>query len=249
MNNTAGGLMRKILEYIVPETTEKTLELLSKLDDYKIIAGGSKINQEKTGEYGLIDIRDCGLNYIRKLDGMLHIGAMTKISELLDSDDFCGLGQCFVKALKSTGHAIVRNQITLGGSVCALNPWFNLATLLLLSDAKLLYIDKNGENTISFRDYCKNLPRNFIKGKLLKEIIISIKKYNFNYTRFSQTEVDYAPLYVASDVVLSGNNIESAKIAISGCLSEPDFFEDIGLSGVEANRENIEKHVINYMIV
>jgi len=228
--------MRLVKNYLVPESIEQAMEML-KSPDYKIIAGGSKINSEKTGEYGLIDIRKCGLNYIKVTQGILHIGAMTRISELLDNKDFCGLGESFVNALKSTGHAIVRNQITIGGSVSSLTPWFNLATLLLLADANIIYIDENNSGSISFREYCDNSPREFIRRKIIKEITIPIKKYEFKYIRFSQTEVDYAPLYVAC----SGKTPDSLKIAISGCLPEPKLFDNSDFHISDLSSETVEK--------
>ncbi|MDD2715846.1 MAG: FAD binding domain-containing protein [Candidatus Wallbacteria bacterium] len=214
--------MRKVVDYFVPENPKEALQLLKRHEKARILAGGSGINAEKNGEYSLIDLKECGLSYIKAGKSGVRIGAMTTISEILGHPFSSKLGTFFVHSLATTGHAVVRNQITIGGSVASMLPWFNLATLLLLLEAELKLLGPGGEEKISFAEYTRKKIHEYLKNRLIVEVILPSKALgDWSFTRLALTEVDFAPLFVCSRLSWKGKNVDSVKIAVSGCTTRP----------------------------
>lgn len=214
--------MRKILEYHAPQSIQQVLSLLGeKQKKPRILGGGSFLNLDKTGEYSLIDLKNSGLKGITKENGTIRVGAMTVISEILEHGFAAGTGNFCDKAFRSTAHAVARNQITIGGSVAALLPWFNAAGVLFLLNVEIELQGKNGKEKISFREYVEK-QKEILEDKVITAVIFPEKTEGIGtFTRFSMTEIDYAPVFVTSIIKKSGETVTGAEIAVTGCVKRP----------------------------
>ncbi|MDD5089867.1 MAG: FAD binding domain-containing protein [Candidatus Wallbacteria bacterium] len=214
--------MRKILDYHAPAAPIDALRISQSSTKARFLAGGSYLSREKTLECTLIDLKNCGLAHISEANGNLRIGAMSTITDLLLHPASSGPGKAFLQALSSTGHAIVRNQITIGGSIAGMLPWFNLAAPLMVLDASLLVLESSGETTISFRSFVANKPREYLKNRLILALNIPlVSDRELCFSRLSLTEVDFAPMFAAASISREGETVKAAYVAVSGCLPGP----------------------------
>lgn len=123
-------------DYVAPTAIEETLaELERHGEDGKILAGGQSLvpllNFRLARPRVLIDInRVQQLSYIRRREGALHVGALTRHAALerspLAREGWPLLGE----ALRELAHPQIRNRGTVGGSVAHADPAAELPVVL-----------------------------------------------------------------------------------------------------------------------
>ena len=110
-------------EYDAPATLDEAIALLEKHgDEAKILAGGHSLIPMMKLRFAspehLIDINNIpGLSYIKEEDGYLKIGAMTRESELEESELIRSTYPIFTDASKLIADPQVRNMGTIGGNI------------------------------------------------------------------------------------------------------------------------------------
>jgi len=133
--------MSAICNYIKPQTLAETLLLLSDNDDAHIISGGTdlllQIQRERYQNCLLIDI-----NGITELIGIsltksgLWIGAATKLSEIVSSEQLIGAFKVIGYAASLIGSPQIRNMASIGGNLCNASPSADLSAPLLVLDTQ-----------------------------------------------------------------------------------------------------------------
>jgi CO/xanthine dehydrogenase FAD-binding subunit len=128
-------------EYVAPTEIEEALaELHRHGEDGKVLAGGQSLvpllNFRLARPRTLIDInRVQALSYIRRREGALHVGALTRHAALersrLAREGWPVLGE----ALRELAHPQIRNRGTVGGSVAHADPSAELPVVLTALDA------------------------------------------------------------------------------------------------------------------
>src|SRR5438132_7703758 len=110
-------------EYDDPETEEEALDLLARHgDECKVLAGGQSLvplmNFRLARPARLIDInRIDSLSYIKREDGRLVIGAMTRHTHLERAAEVAQGWPLLTGAIGWVGHAQFRNRGPMGGWV------------------------------------------------------------------------------------------------------------------------------------
>ncbi len=120
----------KSLNYVRPDTLEQAAQEMGK--GYELIAGGSDLlgglKADIYPEYPekLISLKGiAGLNRIKEEDGMLKIGAMTKLSAIAESEAVKKSAPALAEAAHSVATPLVRNIATIGGNICQdVRCWF-----------------------------------------------------------------------------------------------------------------------------
>src|SRR5438105_6305651 len=144
--------------YHDPRTVTEAVELLGRLENAKLLAGGQSLmpmlNMRFVQPDHIIDLnRVEGLSYIREASGALEIGAMTRQRDLEYSDVVRARWPILHEALLHVGHRQTRNRGTIGGSLCHLDPSAELVTVAAALDAEIVATGPAGERRITFADF------------------------------------------------------------------------------------------------
>jgi len=165
-------------KYISPKTKEEVLEILKqKKSEACLVAGCSNvlpyIKDKKLPAKLLLDISGIEeLNYIKKSEGKLCIGAATTISDLIDSKIIRGECNILYQAAEQFADPTIRNSATIGGNLADASPAADVAPPLLVLDAVLEVESIDGKREISLKNFFVG-PRKTVLHD--DEMITSIK--------------------------------------------------------------------------
>jgi CO/xanthine dehydrogenase FAD-binding subunit len=143
-------------EYAAPRTLDTALDLLD--EDTKLLAGGQSLvpmmNFRLARPARLVDLdRIEGLAYIRKRDGVLRLGAMTRHAVLERSSLVAGGWPLLRQAVRHVGHPPIRSRGTLGGSCAHADPTAELPVALTALDARLVLRSRDGTRTVGAGEF------------------------------------------------------------------------------------------------
>jgi putative selenate reductase FAD-binding subunit len=204
------------MEYLRPKTIDEALELLS---EGIPLAGGTQLTVERYELTRVIDLQPLGLDQIREQDGVVHLGAMTTLQQLMGSE--VPLPVRLKEACRSEAAWNIRNQATLGGLLMSADGRSPLLTVLaaLNPQLKLAPGDEKIDLTTFFTRR-KSEVRNF----LLLGIFFD-KPACLAYDFVARAPMD-TPLVSAAAAVVARDK-ESVQIAIGGYGEQPIFWSEI----------------------
>jgi aerobic carbon-monoxide dehydrogenase medium subunit len=146
-------------DYAAPETFEEAIGLKADAgDDALVLAGGQSLIPLLALRLAtpalLIDLnRIGGLDSIRREEGWLTVGAMTRHR---DAEEAVELGEripILSDALPLIGHRAIRNRGTVGGSIAHADPAAEWPGLALALDATVGVDGPNGSRSIAAEDF------------------------------------------------------------------------------------------------
>ena len=146
-------------EYDDPRTEDEALDLLARHgDDCKVLAGGQSLvpfmNFRLARPARLVDInRIDSLSYIKREDGRLVIGAMTRHTHLERAEEVAQGWPLLTEAIGWVGHAQIRNRGTIGGSVAHADPAAELPAAFAALDASFRVRSKRGQRTVGWKEF------------------------------------------------------------------------------------------------
>jgi CO/xanthine dehydrogenase FAD-binding subunit len=125
-------------DYVAPRSIDEALGLLD--EDAKVLAGGQSLvplmNFRLARPAKLVDVNRVEvLAFLRKRDGVLRIGALTRHATLERSDVVARGWPLLRQAVRHVGHAQIRTRGTLGGSCAHGDPTAELPAALTALDA------------------------------------------------------------------------------------------------------------------
>ena len=143
-------------DYAAPRTVEAALELLD--DDAKVLAGGQSLvpvmNFRLARPGKLVDInRIAELGQLRKRDGALHIGALTRHATVERSAVVAAGWPLLCQAVRHVGHPQIRARGTLGGSCAHADPTAEMPVALTALDARFHVRSRTGARTVAAADF------------------------------------------------------------------------------------------------
>lgn len=235
------------------EKIEDALVLLDRFEDQaKIIAGGQSLiptmNMRLATPEALIDINKItDLNYIKKEENLIKIGALTRQSDVESSEiigKYCGL---LKKAINHVGHVQTRNRGTIGGSIVHADPTAEIPLALIALNGDLEVTSLNEKRIVNSEDFfITYLTTEVMPNELLTEIQIPLIEKNGGYAfaEISRRHGDFA--LVASACVLTidkDENITSLRLTLGGVDSIPLLVEEASevLIGEKLSEALIEK--------
>jgi len=133
-----------------------------------LIANGSDIiNRIQRGQLKartLVDLSALSeLNYVKKNNGTIRIGALTTISDLIHSPIIDSRLEAFREAASTFGGPAIRNVATVGGNICAASSSEDLLPILLVLDAKVCLRSKKNERVVSLEEFLKGKRQTDLK--------------------------------------------------------------------------------------
>jgi CO/xanthine dehydrogenase FAD-binding subunit len=164
-------------EYETPERTDEALELLARdPEETKVLAGGQSLvpllNFRLARPDRLVDLNGVGeLSYLRRDDGALRIGAMTRQATLERSSMVEERWPLLKQAIRLVAHPQIRNRGTVGGSAAHADPAAELPVALTALDATFHIRSASGSRAVAARDFFLQPLMSAIEpGELLVEI-------------------------------------------------------------------------------
>ncbi len=145
-------------QYHAPATLEAALDLLARLDDAKVLAGGQSLmpllNFRLARFEHLVDInRLPDLDRIEEQDGGIRIGALVRQAEAESSDLVRERCPLLAEALRHVAHHVIRNRGTVVGSLAHADPAAELPAVLLALNGRVTVRGPRGERTIAAQDF------------------------------------------------------------------------------------------------
>jgi carbon-monoxide dehydrogenase medium subunit len=216
--------------YHDPRTVAEAVELLGRLENAKLLAGGQSLmpmlNMRFVLPDHIIDLnRVEGLSHIRENDGALEIGAMTRQRDLEYSDVVRARWPIMHEALLQVGHRQTRNRGTIGGSLCHLDPAAELVSLAAGYDATVTVAGPKGQREIVFGQFPVAYMTPAIEAN---ELVTAVRfpqwkgQYGHAFIEFSRRHGDFAITSAAALIATNGGGkITRASVTIGGMGTVP----------------------------
>jgi carbon-monoxide dehydrogenase medium subunit len=211
--------------YHDPRTIGDAVDLLGRLDNAKLLAGGQSLmpmlNLRFVQPDHVIDLnRVEGLSFIREIDGALEIGAMTRQRDLEFSDVVGRRCPLMAEAVALVGHRQTRNRGTFGGSLCHLDPSAELVAVAAALDATVKVVGPNGRREIPFAAFPVAYMTPAIEpNELVTAVRLPIwpEGHGHAFVEFARRHGDFAIVSAAALLVEdSGGRIARAAVIIGG---------------------------------
>jgi len=166
-------------EYHAPESLSDVTALLAEHgDEAKVLAGGQSLvpmlNMRLVRPTVLVDV-----NGLRELAGIaptpeggLRLGALTRHAELAAAPAVIERAPLLAEAARHVGHAAIRNQGTLGGSLAHADPAAELPAALLALGARVRVTGPRGTREIAAGAFFRGLLSTALEAD---EILIAIE--------------------------------------------------------------------------
>jgi carbon-monoxide dehydrogenase medium subunit len=211
-------------DYRAPSTLDEALSVLNERgDEAKVMAGGQslipllKLRFAQPGM--LVDIgRMQGLSGVTRDDGRLRIGALTRHVDIERSRDLGGAWAILPEAAHWIADPLVRNQGTVGGSICHADPSGDWGSVMLALDAEFVARSSKGERVIRAADFFEGPFTTTLRpDEILTEIRIasSSKHAAGAYNKLERKVGDFATVAVAVQVELDGGKVSKAGIGLT----------------------------------
>lgn len=216
-------------DYHAPGTLAEAVELLGRLEDARVLAGGQSLapmlNMRFVITDNIIDINNIeGLSYIRDAGPEIEIGAMTRQRMLLQSQELQQRTPIFAEALCHVGHLQTRNRGTIGGSLCHLDPSAELPTLSALYEAVLTVESGSGARDIAIADWpLAYMTPALEAGELLTKIRVIpwAPDHGWAFKEIARRHGDFAIVCVGILLQVVQGAIARIAIALGGVDTKP----------------------------
>ena len=148
-------------DLFVPEEMTDLLQFLNKdQSGVHVIANGTdlinRIQRKQVTPKVLVDLTGLSeLKYVRKDGGMIRIGALTTISELISSPIMGSRHDVFREVAMKFGGPSIINMATVGGNICSASSSEDLLPVLLVLNADVQLRSIDGERTIPIQDFVR----------------------------------------------------------------------------------------------
>ncbi len=201
------------------------MQYLREFENSRILAGGQSLmpmlNLRIAYPDHLIDLNGIeGLAYIREVDGVVCIGAMTAQRTIEFSDMVKQRLPLMAEAILSVGHRQTRNRGTIGGSLCNLDPAAELPLVSLALDATAIVTGGNGTREIAMTDFAAG----YMTPAIEPDEILSELRYKpwpaghgYAFDEYARRKGDFAIVSVATLVELGKDGrVARASLALGG---------------------------------
>jgi CO/xanthine dehydrogenase FAD-binding subunit len=217
-------------EYVRPTTVDDVLALLAERgDDAKLLAGGQSLvpmlNFRLTAPDLLIDLNHvASLRLLRRVDGWLRIGAMTRQSTLEASATAAESWPLLRAALRWVAHPPIRNRGTVGGSVAHADPAAELPVVLATLDAVFHVASARGRRSVPAAEFFTgNLSTVLETDDLLERIDVPppVDGTLWAFKEFARRHGDFALGGAAATIVRDGERCARLRLGLMGAATVP----------------------------
>lgn len=237
--------------YHRPRTCAELTQLLSSLENVRMLAGGQSLmpmlNLRVAAPDHLIDLnRVEGLGGIELRGGKLVIGTMTRQREAELSPLVAEHCPLLIQALEHVGFQQTRNRGTVGGSIAHMDPTAELVVAAYALDATVVLKSRDGERSMPAREFndgylCNKTRRGEFLSRV--EFPVRAKRHGAAFEEVTRRGETLSVVSVGAYVDLNdAGELARAGVAISGLGPAPvclDVSPWLGKSAQEAMTESL----------
>jgi aerobic carbon-monoxide dehydrogenase medium subunit len=201
-------------EYHTPGSIREATALLARLgDEAKVLSGGQSLiplmKLRLSSPRHVVDINGIsGLDGVREADGFLRIGALTRESDLDESEIVRTRYPLLHDTCKVIADPLVRNLATVGGNLAHADPANDHPATMLALGAQVVAVGTKGERTIPIGSFFTGpFATSLAPDEILTEIRIPAAPARSGgaYLKLERKVGDFATAAVAAYVVLSAS--------------------------------------------
>src|SRR5687767_9352365 len=171
-------------EYHRAATLKEAAGMLAQLgEEAKVLAGGQSLIPLMKLRFAsprhLVDLNFVsGLSYVKRDDGKLRLGAMTRHAELEISGDIQQIAILYDCA-SGIADVQVRNRGTIGGSVAEADPTGDWIPVLLTLGAEVCCVGPRGERSVGLTDFVTDAYTTVLAhDELVSEVVVNAPAKN-----------------------------------------------------------------------
>ncbi len=217
-------------ELVEPETLDEAFQYLGS-DDPAIrpIGGGTALMLMMKAQF-FEPVRLVSLRHLQEpfhgiaLEGdVMRIGAMTNFAQLEHSAEIARHFPVVVRAMRDLANVRVRNVATVGGNLAHGDPHLDLPPIWMSQDAEVLILSARGQRTCSVKDLLKGYyETDLASGELIAELRVPLRPdWRSVYAKVTTRSLhDWPALGLAIALKLNGQQIEDARVVLSGALDK-----------------------------
>jgi len=212
-------------DYHAPTTIGEATALLTRLgDDAKVLSGGQSLiplmKLRLASPAHVVDINGIpGLAYIREGEGFLRIGALTRESELEESELIRTRYPLLHDTSRVIADPVVRNLATVGGNLAHADPANDHPATMLAFGAEVVAVGPKGERRISIASFFTGpFATSLRPDEILTEIRIPLPAARSRgaYLKLERKVGDFATAAVAAQLTLdAGGRCEEVGIGLT----------------------------------
>ena len=172
------------LELFSPTNLDDALNFMLREDKgVAVIASGTdlipRIRKKQVSPSVLVDISSFqnDLRYIRESGGTLRVGALTTLTDVLESPLMRDKLSALHEAAEIFGAPQVRNVATVGGNICSAASSEDLIPVFMALGAQLKLVSAKGERTVPLEGFLKGKRATKMKpSEILAEVSFEVPK-------------------------------------------------------------------------
>ena len=238
-------------QYARPQALAEVLELLNEHGpSASILAGGTdlivRLRAGRELPAVVIDlkrVRDLQVG-IRECETFLRIGACVTMAELIANARVRSCFPALADAAHNVGSMQIRNRATLGGNVCNASPAADTAPALLVYDAVVNLVSKDGPRCVALKDFFTAPGRTVARrGELVESLDLPLPTapQAACFERLTRRRgVDLATVNLCCLVRASGQTV----FAYGAVAPTPLLFRDDSGKLADPNGDRSEKEAI-----
>jgi aerobic carbon-monoxide dehydrogenase medium subunit len=226
----AGTMKPAPFDYHAPRQLKEAAELLAKLPNAKVLAGGQSLVPMMNFRYVIADhLVDLGrleeLRGISVRDGHLRIGAMTRQRDLEFSPEIAKHCPLMAEALRHVGHRQTRNRGTIGGSLAHADPAAELPAVCATYEATIHAASVRGIRQIAFRDFAAGFMVTALQAdELIAAVDLPIWRsaHGHGFHEFARRQGDFAIAGAAALLDVGADNVvRRVALTLFGVTASP----------------------------
>lgn len=216
-------------DYHAPETVDEAADLLSTLDDAKLLAGGQSLVPLLALRLArfrhLVDLGRVGeLRGVDRTNGVVTVGAMTTDAEIETSETVRDGIPLVAKVTPLIGHFQIRNRGTLGGSIAHADPAAEYPAVAAALDATMVLSSASGSRRLAAEDF---FQATFTTAIAEDEVLTAVEfpvwsgRSGFGAYEVARRHGDFALVGAVAGVGLEGSLVTRAAVALFGVAGTP----------------------------
>ncbi len=220
-------IMLNIIAYHCPSTISEAVVLLAE-EGRTVIAGGTDLlvnPRYMVGVREVVDMRKLGLDYIRREENWLCIGAGATMRTVARHPDMQGLAN----GVLAQGAALcaspnIRNTATLAGNVASALPSADTPPALLVLDAHVVLTGTRGERVVPLEQFFVG-PGKSVRGHdLIRELRIPLDHTSAlggGFYKIFRTAEDISIVNAAASLLINDGVITKARLVVGAVAPVP----------------------------
>jgi len=210
-------------DYRAPSSLAEAVDILRQRgEEAKVMAGGQSLIPLLKLRFSqpalVVDIgRLPNLAGIERKDGHIRVGALTRHVQVETNTELRSLCPILPEAAHWIADPLIRNQGTVGGSVCHADPQGDWGSVMLALDADFVARSESGERIIKAADFFQGPFTTALRpDEVLTEIRIPLAAHSAGaYNKLERKVGDFATVAVAVQVEMNGDKIAKAGIGLT----------------------------------